>query len=253
MSRLIWSEYKKNFCKKSFYAWMGILLFVIFQSLTKMFESKDILALKHKAIIGDVNLSCYILFQIVILASALNVLLEEFRYGTATFLLTGNRSRTQILLSKVLSTVLLGVTLGLVNYFFVVYCDLKLNLTHKYFSVLFGTISVYFIYTWFISNYFLFCSTVFNNRVSAFIAGTFFLYILSKGIDQLLNKITSSVSLSNKFLDLNPFITVLTLDSKTIKLFSYMHLSGFRVISVLMSGIVFFALSAFMFDKKDLA
>ena len=244
--KLGWLEYKKNFCKKGLYIWLGILFLIFFTGLKDVLEKNNNIIIKPGDIVQVLNSMCGVFFQFILILNAINILLEEFRYGTGTFLFTGSRSRVQILFSKVLSILFLGLTLGLINYFFIMCYAWQLNLDYKYFSRCGSIIFLYFIYAWVTSNYFLFCSIIFKNRLASFIAGLFFLYLLSDGI----KKIIIGLGLPKKFLDLNPFLAI---DENSFAFFINSDINFYRFLIMFVLGLIFFILSALVFNKKDLA
>ena len=245
--KLGWLEYKKNFCKKGLYIWLGILFLIFFNGLKGVLEKNNNIIIKPADIIQSWNFICGFFFQFILILNAINTLLEEFRYGTATFLFTGSRSRMQILFSKVLSILFLGLTLGLINYFFIICYAWRLNLKYKYFSGCGSIIFMYFIYAWITSNYFLFCSIILKNRLASFITGSFLLYLLSDGV----RKIIINFGLPKKILELNPFWGIL--DENSVEFFKNMHINIYRALIMFCFGLIFFILSALVFNKKDLA
>ena len=139
-----------------------------------------------------------------------------------------------------------GLTLGLINYFFIFCTGWRLNLNHKYFFGCGSIIFLYFVYSWLVSNYFLFFSIVFKNRLASFVAGLFFLYLLSDGTKNFI----TSFRLPKKFLDLNPFLAI---DANSIEFFQSLNINIYKVLIMFIIGLIFFILSALIFNKKDLA
>ena len=234
--RMSWFEYKKIFCKKGIYIYLGVFLILVWPLISKMNEIKNLDGEKLQAMI----LLPVVYFMFMIFAYAIDILLEEYYNGTATFLFTGKMSRGRILFSKILAINLLGVTLGIINCLF--------NARFKNAIAIQNQISegklifMYLIFSWFAGNYFLFMSTIFKNRFASFLVGIFFLISISD-VSTFLRKL----NVTNRLVfELNPF-------DKFMKLFVDSNVSVYKITSLIFFGTVFLFFAIMIFNKKDLS
>ena len=234
--RMSWFEYKKIFCKKGIYIYLGVFLILVWPLINKMNEIKNLAGEKLQAVI----LLPAVYFMFMIFAYTIDILLEEYYSGTATFLFTGKMSRGKILFSKILAINLLGVTLGIINCLF--------NMCFKNAIAIQNQIDedklifMYLIFSWFAGNYFLFMSTIFKNRFASFLVGLFFLISISD-VSAFLGKL----NLANKlFFELNPF-------DKFMELLVNPNVSVYKIISMIFFGALFLFFAIMIFNKKDLS
>lgn len=234
--RMSWFEYKKIFCKKGIYIYLGVFLILVWHLISKINEIKNLAGEKLQAVI----LLPVVYFTFMIFAYAIDILLEEYYSGTATFLFTGKMSRGKILFSKILAINLLGVTLGIINCLF--------NMCFKNAIAMQNQIDedklifMYLIFSWFAGNYFLFMSTIFKNRFASFLVGLFFLISISD-VSAFLGKL----NLANKlFFELNPF-------DKFMELLVNPNVSVYKIISMIFFGALFLFFAIIIFNKKDLS
>lgn len=234
--RMSWFEYKKIFCKKGIYIYLGVFLILVWPLISKMNEIKNLAGEKLQAVI----LLPAVYFTFMIFAYAIDILLEEYYSGTATFLFTGKMSRGKILFSKILAINLLGVTLGIINCLFNACFKNAIAVQNQIDED--KLIFMYLIFSWFAGNYFLFMSTIFKNRFASFIVGIFFLTAISD-VFAFLGKL----NLANKiFFELNPF-------DKFMELLINPNASVYKITSMIFFGAVFLFFAIMIFNKKDLS
>ena len=234
--RMSWFEYKKIFCKKGIYIYLGVFLILVWPLISKMNEIKNLAGEKLQAVI----LLPAVYFTFMIFAYAIDILLEEYYNGTATFLFTGKMSRGKILFSKILAINLLGVTLGIINCLFNACFKNAIAVQNQIDED--KLIFMYLIFSWFAGNYFLFMSTIFKNRFASFIVGIFFLTAISD-VFAFLGKL----NLANKiFFELNPF-------DKFMELLINPNASVYKITSMIFFGAVFLFFAIMIFNKKDLS
>ena len=187
--RVSWFEFKKFFCKKAIYLYL--IIFCLFNAtlLNKFAASKNIELLNGKISYIKLFLVVYLVFMLFMYS--MDILLEDYRYGTLTFLFTSKMSRTKILFSKILAMNLLGIMLGFINYF----CNICFRFSLGELNDLRGCniIFMYLFFSWFIGNYFLFISSIFKSRFASFLVGIFFLWYASDISLSIKNKISRSL------------------------------------------------------------
>lgn len=234
--RMSWFEYKKIFCKKGIYIYLGVFLILVWPLISKINEIKNLAGEKLQAVI----LLPAIYFTFMIFAYAIDILLEEYYNGTATFLFTGKMSRGKILFSKIVAINLLGVTLGIISCLFNACFKNAIAIQNQIDED--KLIFMYLIFSWFAGNYFLFMSTIFKNRFASFLVGIFFLTAISD-VFAFLGKL----NLANKlFFELNPF-------DKFMELLVNPNVSVYKIISMIFFGAVFLFFAIMIFNKKDLS
>ena len=234
--RMSWFEYKKIFCKKGIYIYLGVFLILVWPLISKMNEIKNLAGEKLQAVI----LLPAVYFTFMIFAYAIDILLEEYYSGTATFLFTGKMSRGKILFSKILAINLLGVTLGIINCLFNACFKNAIAVQNQIDED--KLIFMYLIFSWFAGNYFLFMSTIFKNRFASFLVGIFFLIAISDMFAFL-----GKLNLANKlFFELNPF-------DKFMELLINPNASVYKITSMIFFGAVFLFFAIMIFNKKDLS
>lgn len=232
-------EYKKIFSKKGVYITLGILFLFFLLSVEQMLKVQVNSASLNPVLL--INMMFVGIMQFLVMFRASSVLPEEFRCGTTSFIFTSTKSRTQILLSKILAFGLFGMTVGFMNFILIAYYQITKGLP-VYYGGFLVTVVLYFIYSWFLGNYFLFFTVILKSCTTSFITGLFFLYLLNDFILQLAKKIV----VANKFLDFIPFCNAFNflLDGTV---------NSNKIIGMLTGGVIFFVLSVFIFEKQDLA
>lgn len=232
--KLAWLEFKKIFAKKSTYIYLGIMsltFFIIIDQIIKVpGAEKNVFA---------VDLIFRPIVQFVIIFQAVTILAEEFRFGTTTFLLTSPKTRTEILLSKVLANILYCFVLGFINFLLLAYYQLGIGqkVVVEYF---YSIMTLYLIYGWFINNYFLFVTIIFKSRATSFVTGLFFLFLFEDILKALMNKF----SMARNFISAIPFDNI----------FYFLvnpNLNSYKVYGMILGGLIFFVASAFIFEKRD--
>ena len=231
-------DYRKFLLKTSTYIFVGIALIIALLSIHTSLEfyihtNQELDITK----IGRIFNFC---MQFVIIFQATVMLTEEFRRGTIPFLFTSSKSRTQILFSKILSFVVFCITICLINFAVVTYYYYAKDIiviTNNYFGLFFV---LYLVFAWFIGNYFLFFSVILKSRMSSLVTGMFFLFILGD----------FSANLANKFPVLDKFLRFFPFDGLLYFLLQDINIE--KVISMLVFGLIFFVLSAVIFERQDL-
>lgn len=236
--KISFGEYKKIFSKKSVYITLGILFLFFLMGVDQMVKAKTNLPLEKSLLM--INMMFFGVMQFIIMFRAAAILPEEFKFGTSSYIFTSTKSRTQILLSKILAFGLFGITIGFTSAILILYYMAAKNLPIYYSAFWVNTVFC-FIYSWFIGNYFLFCSVIFKSTTVSFITGLFFLYLLDDIFLQLANKI----HITDKFLDFIPFYG-------TLKFLTLADVNFNKIMGLLIGGVVFFILSAVIFEKQDL-
>lgn len=208
-------------------------------SVEQMIESTSG-GIKMNAIIL-INTICVGIMQFVIIFQAVSIFTDELRLGTVSFLFTNVKSRTEILISKILAMILFCLSIGFLNYILVEYYQVNCGgqVSIDYFCFVLG---LYFVYSWFIGNFFLFIAVVFKSRSVSFVTGMFFIYLLSDIIKLLAEKI----SLPVRFLDCIPFSVVLSFLLGN-------SINTYKISGMIVGGFIFFVLSAFIFERQDLS
>lgn len=234
--RMSWFEFKKIFCKKAIYIYLIIFCLFTGPLLNKLADPKNIKLFEGK--ISHIKLLPVVYLVFMLFVYSINVLLEEYRNGTMTFLFTSKMSRTKILFSKVLAINLLGIVLGFINYFFNICFEFNLG-TSNYLQGS-NIIFMYLLFSWFTGNYFLFISSIFKSRFASFLVGIFLLSCMSDIVLAIKNKISSVL------FELNPFDNFMLILGKN-------EISPLKIIGLVSFGFIFFQLAVIIFNKKDLS
>lgn len=233
--RISFLEYKKFFCKKSVYICLGLFFIFFLMSVDQLTKSNVSVNPVYL-----INMIFNGFMQFVLMFCAASLLPEEFRCGTSTFIFTSTKLRAQILLTKILFFTLYSITIGLMNFILITYYMTTKNLPIPFDNFAYMLV-FYFIYSWFIGNYFLFFTVIFKSRAISFITGLFFLYFFS---DCLL-RLSQKMLVSTKILEFIPFYSV----------FQFLigdSINANKIIGMLIGALIFFCLSAFIFEKQDL-
>lgn len=233
--KLAWLEFKKIFAKKSTYIYLGLITLTFFIIIDQIIKVPN--AVKN---VFTVDLIFRPIVQFVIMFQAVTILAEEFRFGTTTFLLTSPKTRTEILLSKVLANILYCFIIAFINFLLITYYQLGIGkkVVAEYF---YPIITLYLIYGWFINNYFLFVTIIFKSRATSFVTGLFFLFVFEDILKVLMNKF----SMARSFISAIPFDNI----------FYFLvtpHLNSYKIYGMILCGLIFFVASAFIFEKKDI-
>lgn len=232
-------EYKKIFSKKSVYITLGVLFLFFLMAVNQIVKASN--SPSPEEILSTINVMFFGFMQFLIMFRGASLLPEEFKCGTTAFVFTSTKSRTQILLSKILAFGLFGITIGAMNFVLIIYYMATKNLPVHY-SLFLVNIILCFIYSWFIGNYFLFCTVILKSATVSFVTGLFFLYLIDDIVLQLVNK----SFISSAILDFIPFCYV----------FKFLILGDVnfnKIMGLLIGGVIFFLLSSLIFEKQDLA
>ena len=218
--RMSWFEFKKFFCKKAIYIYLIIFCLFAGPLLNKLADPQNIELFEGK--ISHIKLLPVVYLVFMLFVYSINILLEDYRNGTMTFLFTSKMSRAEILFSKVLAISSLGIMLGIINYFFNI-C-LKFNLRELNY----------------LCGYFLFISSIFKSRFASFLVGIFLLLCMSDISLVIKNKISSAL------FELNPFDNFMLILGEN-------KIGPLKIIGLISFGVIFFWLAVIIFNKKDLS
>lgn len=234
--RMSWFEFKKFFCKKAIYIYLIIFCLFAGPLLNKLADPQNIELFEGK--ISHIKLLPVVYLVFMLFVYSINILLEDYRNGTMTFLFTSKMSRAEILFSKVLAISSLGIMLGIINYFFNI-C-LKFNLRELNYLCGCNIIFMYLLFSWFTGNYFLFISSIFKSRFASFLVGIFLLLCMSDISLVIKNKISSAL------FELNPFDNFMLILGEN-------KIGPLKIIGLISFGVIFFWLAVIIFNKKDLS
>jgi ABC-type transport system involved in multi-copper enzyme maturation permease subunit len=228
-------ELKKMFSKKGIYVVIFFIFIVIYALIVQSKElnnTRNILPAINQLFIS------YILFLIAFQSTT--VITEEFKFGTFSFLLTGNKSRTQILIAKFISVLFLSILIAFINFILVACYKSSVN-KNILFIDFFSLVKTYIFYTFFISSFIFLFSILIKHTVSSFVSSLFCISFIGDASRALVIKL----ALPNYLLSFNPFCNInLSINSEI--------LSVNQSISLFAGGIVFFILAAIIFEKQDI-
>jgi len=233
--KLIGLELKKIFIKKSVLIILGIMMFLCLNIIWKADQVK-VNNITHGTI-ASVNLLFEGCMQLFIAFWSATMLTEEFKYNTSSLLFTKSKTRTQILFIKIIAILCVGLIIAFLNYILIAYYK-SLNHENIRIKELYKLLNVHIFRLWFVSNLIFFTACIFKTTVSSYITSMFFIYLISDFSQAFVKRL----SLPKNLIRFNPFCNAVNYD----------HINFYQALAFILGGIVFFALTSFVFEKQDL-
>lgn len=181
---------------------------------------------------------------IVVFVYAAKSLGEEFKFRTSTALFTNSFPRGHIVFSKLIGLCLVGITLAILNSTIVTISKVFLHNDLTILSVSWDFLRVcfiYIVYTFCVGSFGLLISSIsFSTTVSLIVCIASF-WFFSSTVDLIVQKF-EKIQLIAKAI---PFYSA----SPTLTYFSF---GKIEISSLIISGVIFTALSIFILNKRDL-